>query len=440
MRGFRFLHAADLHLDSPFRGLSEVPRPIREVIRGSTLSALDRLTELAIRERVNFVVIVGDVYDLEDRSVRAQLRFQRAAERLAEAGIGVYIAHGNHDPLDGKQLPWEPPAGVKVFPAGEVETAVVRDPSGREIAHVHGISYGTAQVTENLAERFRVHNRSVFNIGVLHTNVDGARDHANYAPSSRAALIGKGMDYWALGHIHARSVLHEVPYIVYPGNLQSRSMKETGPKGCYIVDVDEDHAVQLRFHAADSVRWFELSVNLEEAADEQQIKERIEQQLAELQAQTDGRPAVVRLILTGRTELHSVLTQTAFLDDVIADWNEREVQLCEQQAGSCFVWIEGCRVRTSGLIDREYWLEQEHFVGDLLRTAAELRRDETALRQYAEELLTDLLRSKAGRYLRDHGSRSGGNFLTAQEPDELVECLEQAEEWLLDKLLGGEAG
>lgn len=104
MRGFRFLHAADLHLDSPFRGLSEVPRPIREVIRGSTLSALDRLTELAIRERVNFVVIAGDVYDLEDRSVRAQLRFQRAAERLAEAGIGVYIAHGNHDPLDGSSF------------------------------------------------------------------------------------------------------------------------------------------------------------------------------------------------------------------------------------------------------------------------------------------------------------------------------------------------
>ena len=135
-----------------------------------------------------------------------------------------------------------------------------------------------------------------------------------------------------------------------------------------------------------------------------------------------------------------MLTQTAFLDDVIADWNEREVQLCEQQAGSCFVWIEGCRVRTSGLIDREYWLEQEHFVGDLLRTAAELRRDEDGAAAVCRRAADDLLRSKAGRYLRDHGPRSGGNFLTAQEPDELVECLEQAEEWLLDKLLGGEAG
>lgn len=472
MKSFRFIHAADLHLDSPFRGLTRVPEAIRKVIRGSTFEALERLVDAALRERVQFVVIAGDIYDTEDRSVRAQLRFHRAMERLAEAGIQVFIAHGNHDSLSGKHLPWQPPQGIRVFAADEPQTFAVRDQHGELLAYVHGISYATAVVTDNLAARFRVRDREVFNIGVLHMNIDGSTEHANYAPASRSQLAAAGMDYWALGHIHVRGVLHEAPHIVYSGNTQGRSVRETGAKGVYIVDVDETRSVKLSFEPTDAVRWLQTDVSIEGAGSELDVKMLIERELSALREKTDGRPAVVRLVISGRSGLHHELQRTTFLEEFIAEWHETESTLAEQDEDYPFIWIESCKLQTRGLIDLELLRKQDSFIGDLLRIASELRADEAVLSEFAEQLMSDLQRSRAGKYIRmlepiylraeggdtssirmeepaddgsgDNAGATSGQALRARDradyQQELAELLKRAENWLIDRLVEGGEG
>ena len=202
MKGFRFLHAADLHLDSPFKGLSEPPPAIARVIRDAALSALDRLVQTALEEQVDFVLIAGDVYDLRDRSLRAELRFLQAVERLQEAGIGVYVVHGNHDPLDGRRAALKWPDNVYFFAADQVESIIAHSRDGHPVARIHGISYPTASVTRPLAPLFQAVDEPLYQIGLLHCNVDANRAHANYAPCSLEDLLRTRMDYWALGHVH----------------------------------------------------------------------------------------------------------------------------------------------------------------------------------------------------------------------------------------------
>jgi len=437
MTGWRMLHAADLHLDSPFGGLAGLPNGVRDAIRGSTFRALDNLTALAIRERVRLVVLAGDVYDLEDRSIRAQLKFHDAVERLAEAGIAVCIAHGNHDPLSGRRLPWVPPRGVHEFAADEPETVPLHDAKGRLLAYVHGVSYGNAVVTENLAAKFRVHDRTAANIGVLHANVDGASDHGNYAPAARSQLIASGIDYWALGHIHARQVLNESPHIVYPGNTQGRSMKETGAKGCYVVEFEDARVLDMTFHETDAVRWTTLEVSVEEARTLLDVQELVHRKLDGLRAAAGGKPHVVRLVVRGRTGLHRELKRTSMLDELAAEWNETESEAAERDPGYPFVWIESHRLETRGLIDRAEWIGQDSFIGDMLRIAAEIRKRDDRLSAFADEVTEELLRTRVGRHLLSGQPLSGGGRALTDR-DQLAELLARAEDWLLDMLVEGE--
>ena len=250
--GFTFIHAADLHLDTPFIGLSHLPQNVREVVKESTFAALDNLVQLCWDQKVDFLIIAGDVYDAADRSLSAQLRFQQAMQRLDSQGIQVFIAHGNHDPLDGyrARLVW--PENVHMFSSEEVK-AIPFIKNNKEEARIYGISYPTSQVTERLVRRFDRDPDTPYAIGVLHTNVGSDPQHGNYAPSTIEELINARMDYWALGHIHTRQVLRtNHPTIVYPGNIQARSMKETGEKGCILVRVSDVGETSTQFLSS---RW-----------------------------------------------------------------------------------------------------------------------------------------------------------------------------------------
>ncbi|RIE00640.1 metallophosphoesterase family protein [Cohnella faecalis] len=227
---FTFIHAADLHLDSPFRGLDRADGAVRDRLRESTFAALRRLTALAKREKADFVVLAGDLYDASDRSLKAQLRLQRELEELTREGIGIFVVHGNHDPESGRQAKLALPEGVHVFGSDEVECFPAFRRDGRLAAHVYGISYPTPSVSDNLALRFRKREGAPFHLALLHGNVDGQPGHDNYAPCKLSELTAAGFDYWALGHVHDRRTVHEYPHVVYPGNLQGRSIRETGRK------------------------------------------------------------------------------------------------------------------------------------------------------------------------------------------------------------------
>jgi exonuclease SbcD len=404
LRPFRFLHAADLHLDSPFKGLTNLPPIIRDYIRESTFLALKRMVLVAKQEQVDFVVISGDVYDLSDRSLRAQLRFQQAMLSLSEAGIHVYLIHGNHDSEDGSRARLNWPPHVHVFSSDEVGTVPYVTSDGLTIATISGISYGRASVTDNLVPRFPTPTPGVYSIALLHTNVDGDASHDNYAPCTKEQLIRTGYQYWALGHIHGRRVLHQdTPFIVYPGNIQGRSVKETGAKGCYVVDVSEIGETKLSFHSTEAVRWEQRSLSIHQLQDEQDLKDMLDQFINKLQSELPGLPAVVRLTLTGRGPLHRLLQQGTQLEELIHELREEQSRLAADggQADN-FIWIESCRIATGAEIPFDQLLEQESFIGDMLRLSESILNDELLLRQLCQEALEPLLGNmKANKWLQE---------------------------------------
>lgn len=361
---FTFVHAADLHLDSPFKGLSKVPDVVRERLRESTFAAFRRLTDLVIRENVDFVVLAGDLYDAADRSLRAQLRLQRALSDITAHGIQVFAVHGNHDPEGGRQAKLDWPEGVHVFHSGSVDCRPAYRRTGQLAAHVYGISYPTSAVTENLALRFEKKEGAPFHLALLHANVDGNPLYDNYAPCRLDELVASDFQYWALGHIHDRRILHEYPHVLYPGNLQGRSIRETGAKGAYFVSVSETGSVVMRFRDVSDVLWQDIHVSIEGLDREQDLKNRLMQTVEEVRIQADGRPAIVRIRLEGRGVLHDRLLQQS----VVEEWlDELREWIGAPEDTDAWVWPESIVVRTGGLLELRTAAEEEGFLGELVR-------------------------------------------------------------------------
>lgn len=334
-----------------------------------------------------------------------------------------------------------------MFKAGEVERVPVVVAGRGHVADIQGISYPTAAVRENYAQRFGAGAGGVYQIGLLHANVDGSPEHADYAPCSLKELAGAGLDYWALGHVHTRRVLSERPWVVYPGNIQGRSVRETGAKGCYVVEVDGSGSAELRFQALDAVRWLTREVSIADCSTEQELKEALEQTMEEVRAEAEGRPAVLRLVLTGRGRLHGRL-QGGYARDLAEELRRIELErweLLEEETGAGegmpLVWLEKLSVRTGVAADREALLQSEGFLGELLRLAAELESEPQALQEFAGECLEPLLgHHRAGALLRKTGLAGEGIPGAGVEKEFASELLKQASEWLLDHLLDEEEG
>lgn len=317
MSDFRFIHAADIHLDSPLSGLSRYEGLPAERLRRATRDAFDNLIEAAIREAVDFLIIAGDLFDGDWRDMSTGLYFARAMGRLEAAGIRVFILKGNHDAesLVTKSLPW--PANVSVFSSRSPQTFEM-DELG---VALHGQSFPTGAVMEDLSANYPPPKGNRFNIGVLHTALGGYAQHQPYAPCSVQGLSAKGYGYWALGHVHAQQVVSEEPYIVFPGNLQGRHARETGPKGAMLVEVSGDRAVSLKPLALDVLRWLRVEVDCSDVAELSEVHSRIRSQLVEARDKEAGdREAVFRLTLIGSTSISGLLTdrRDALRDDVCA--------------------------------------------------------------------------------------------------------------------------
>jgi DNA repair exonuclease SbcCD nuclease subunit len=258
MREIRFIHTADLHLGSPFTGMKGLQKEQWKKLKDSTLLAFDRLVDYAVEQRPDFLLIAGDVYDGENRSLRAQHRFQLGMQRLAENGIPVFISHGNHDHLSGKWTRFDLPANVHVFDAEVSQTRVsVR---GMDVA-ISGFSYGERHVKESKVREYpAAAEGGTFYIGMLHGSLEGETAHAVYAPFTKQQLLEKNYDYWALGHIHQRQELHADPPIVYPGNTQGRHRGESGAKGFYDVRLSK-YGVELEFIQTSVLQFDEVNVD-----------------------------------------------------------------------------------------------------------------------------------------------------------------------------------
>lgn len=337
MTTFKFLHAADIHLDSPLRGLSRYEGVPAEEVRLATRTALNNLVEAAIEEEVAFVIIAGDLYDGEWPHFGTGLFFCAAMGRLERAGISVFLLYGNHDAESvlTKKLPL--PANVQHFGTRKAMTFVHE---ATQVA-LHGWSYREKDTRDNLAAAYPAPLTNHLNIGVLHTALTGRPPHAPYAPCTLQELVAKGYDYWALGHVHEFEVASEQPLIVFPGNLQGRNIREVGPKGAALITVvDGNIAGPPQRLALDAVRWARVDVDVAGAETEGDIHGRVRSALSQaFDDQADGRPLVVRVTVSGQTPMHG-------------DLNGRRDMLREEVRGIAVaiserLWIEKIDLRTT---------------------------------------------------------------------------------------------
>lgn len=416
--GLRFVHAADLHLDSPFLGLgSKAPEHVGRKLLQATFDAYDNIIRLCIAEGAEALLVAGDIYDGADRSLRAQLKFVEGLKRLDGAGIRSFVCHGNHDPLDGWEARLAMPAGCHRF--GPRVEAVPFDPANPQRAMVYGMSYPTQNVRDNIARTFVRANGSAFAIGLLHCNAGSDTGHEPYAPCTLDDLAASRMDYWALGHVHTRAVLRPSgPAVVYPGNPQGRHPNELGARGVYLVDVDNAGHVSLQFHAMDVVRWAAVEVSINRLEDEQALLNRLDSRLEEALGASDGRDLVCRVRFTGRGALHEWLQQRSTTADMLGHLNER-------WAGRTpFAWCERIEAATRPEFDRDRALQAGDFLSEVLAIADGLRSSSDALARLEEQLEPLYGHDRARRYLRDR----------ALSPAALRELLDEAELECIERL------
>jgi DNA repair exonuclease SbcCD nuclease subunit len=319
-----FVHAADLHLDTPFEGIRADAPHVADALADASLGAFDAVVALALDRRAKFVVLAGDIYDGAERGIRAQLHFRRRLEDLTESGISVFVVHGNHDPVEsGWSAIRSWPTGVVIFPAGVAEVAEVIE-GGDRIATVQGISYPRRDVSENLALRFERPSGGGPHVGVLHCNVAGTAGHADYSPCRLDDLRRVGLDYWALGHIHQRSVLaggSGGPFVVYSGNTQGRSLKssERGEKGATVVHVRDGAITEAEFVACDVIRFEQVDVDVARIGDIPGLAEELTRRGAGELAQAGGRSVVLRARLVGRGPVHEDLRRGGGVRALVSD-------------------------------------------------------------------------------------------------------------------------
>lgn len=355
MKKTTFIHAADLHLDSPMTGLKHLPDKILTRLKDSSFQALKKITEAAIKHDVDFVVLAGDLYDGEDRSLRAQSIFRAEMAKLAEKGIPVFAVHGNHDHLNGSWVHLDMPENVTVFPA-RVERKLLRSKSGA-IVHLYGFSYPVRHVMDKKIDEYKREEGADFHVGILHGYNEGNSEHGRYAPFQVKDLLEKRFDYWALGHIHKRAVLAEDPPAIYPGNIQGRNRKETGEKGCYLVTLTESEAT-YEFIKTSDVIWENIEIDASGKKTFQEIFKMCEAAVEKHRVDHGG---VILIIILKHINLEDSSLNSYFISDLLEILQSQEV---EEQ----FVWVSDVKMEESLSTNREDLRQKAGFYEELLNT------------------------------------------------------------------------
>ena len=376
---FKFLHAADIHLDSPLKGLDRYEGCPSDEIRGATRRALDNLVKLAIGEKVAFVLIAGDVYDGDWKDHNTGLWFVKRMTELRDAKIPVFLIRGNHDAQNRMTRDLKLPDNVTSLQVDRPQTCHLE---GLPVA-IHGQGFASQSVSDDLAANYPTADPGCFNVGMLHTSANGREGHGRYAPCTVESLRAKNYGYWALGHVHAREVLDDRDGpIVFPGNVQGRHIREAGAKGCMVVTVEGHRATSSEFRPLDVLRWETCRLDASRAVDGDDVLRKFQDTLPDLLEAADGRTLALRVEVTGTSAVHERLL--AHKDD----W-ANEIRGQALIHGSDRVWVEAVKLRTRPLRIGDHG-PGDGPLGELDRLLAELQGDDGKLKTFADRELGDL--------------------------------------------------
>ncbi|MCA9120734.1 MAG: DNA repair exonuclease [Planctomycetaceae bacterium] len=419
---FKFIHAADLHIDSPLRGLEAYEGAPVEQFRAATRVAFENLVTLAIERQVAFVVIAGDLFDGKWQDMKTGLWTAAQFRRLERDNIPVYLLRGNHDAASKVRQAVTWPENVREFSVRKPETFLL-DEIG---VALHGQGFAHQECNDDLADTYPTAVDGMFNIGVLHTSLTGSSEHDTYAPTSQAVLLSKGYDYWALGHIHQRSdpPLSTRPFIGYSGNTQGRHVRETGPRGCLLNTVADGEIEASEFVETDTLRWHLAEINLVASDGIGELLKKVRQQIARRHEADAGRFSAIRIVVRGGCIAHQDLVHAARHEETLAEIRNLANEFDDE------VWIEKIKLETRPPINIEQLRQGSDLVAELLQEIERLRGHETGLRELAEELLP--LATKAPLELSECG-------IELTEPAQLLAWLEQAESLLVSQLLEADA-
>ena len=353
---FKFIVAADIHLDSPLTGLSRYEGAPVDTLRGATREAFGNLVTLAVKEKVSLVLFSGDLYDGEWKDYNTGLFLSRQLSRLREAGIKGFILYGNHDAESRITKSLRLPDNVQVFSTKNPQTFILEEVG----VAIHGQGFARRDETENLAERYPAAMKDFFNIGMLHTALSGSAGHEPYAPCTLGTLQSKGYDVWALGHVHARKVFSEDPLILYPGNTQGRQARETGPKGCTLITVEDGAVTSHEHQDLHLVRWEMIPVDsfgLASAADV------VDAAVAAVEAATGrggGEVLAARIVVKGFCRAHRELSADP------EKWTA-EIRAAAAAATGEGAWVEKVRFLTAPETGRDEVRPGSDPLSDLIR-------------------------------------------------------------------------
>lgn len=416
----RFIHCADIHLDSPLRGLERYEGAPVEAVRSAPRRAFEQLIDLAVQERVDFVVVAGDLYDGDWQDFNTGLFFARQMVRLGESGIPAYLLRGNHDALSRITRALRLPANVHLLDAGQPQT-IVDEHLGLA---VHGQSFAKADVSEDLAAGYPRALPGMFNLGVLHTALTGRVGHQPYAPTSLDVLRSKGYDYWALGHVHAREIVSTAPWVVFPGNIQGRHIREQGAKGAELVEV-RDGVIRSSAVALDVLRWREIELPIDGLSTLDALLDLAASKLRAALSQADERALAVRVRMTGRGVLYKQVVARP-------EQVRGELRSCAIELSGGRIWLEKIATDARPAMDLARLAQGDDPIALLLKDFEGLRADPVALSALAKAALGDLWVKLPSELSEADDGRH------AESAAVLRSLLGEAEDELLARLIEGE--
>lgn len=369
MSVIRFIHTSDMHLGSLLHVTGNLPEEIRDISVDATFEAFERICDAAVKYDVDFVVISGDLYDREARSIKAVHFFNEQCKKLDEYNIPVYLIAGNHDPLLEQREIIDMPKNVYTFKGNGPEVHIVTDKHNKSAARVVGQSYQRKAESRKMHLGYNAENDGMWNIALLHTQLS-PHDH-NYVPCSLNELKEKeDIHYWALGHIHQCRMLNgSYPVIGYSGIPQGRDFGEEGLGGCLLVTLEENTSPTVSFIPVSPVVWKRVEVYIDEDPEDEpknitDLEERICGKAKDILESHPGIPEgigieedinqeedscpeyvegfIIQWIIKGKGMLHDTLMaqeeeSTQHLTEVL---RERFVD------GSPFIWTESVVFRT----------------------------------------------------------------------------------------------